>query len=600
MRRRSVLIGLLAGGATLATSAVAWAGPTKVEVQLGNPRTQVGQGVYVQVVVTAEGDGELSEPEFPELDGVQIVEQGTSFQSSMSFGTGQRMTRSVNKTFEYLLIPQKPGKFELGVTVSVGGKKIRPKRVPVLEVGGEAAVVAPEEAQADARPTSSDAEVFLWPTVDADVVYVGQPVLFQFEIWERTNADVQLRTMPSFDDFWVEELEAGRRRRDMVAGVPYRVHPLLERVLFPQKAGKLTIGGGEVLVTPHGGLGLLRPRRRRAPYQVPGKPIAIEVRPLPAEGQPPGFAANNVGKFAINSAVDRTKVEQGEGLTLTLTIEGTGNMRLVEPAEWPELSGLRRYDPTVDFKLTVSGGEVGGTRTYEFLLVAEGAGTIEIPPHSLVYFDPDTEEYVVAKSDPIRIEVEGDPNAAPTADADLEETNTEDESELLADIFEADALSRSNPEPAWLTRSRWLTGAAGVPATIGAGLAVRAIHQRITGDEASQRRAAQAAKRREAIERARGALASGDGFHGALAGLLQDVAVDRAGPEGVGLPRARLLDLLRERGVAGVEVEKLRELLDTCDAARFGAGGSDEGSRRELFHAAQALIESSAWKGGHG
>jgi hypothetical protein len=580
---------------------VAVAGAGKVEVQLGSPTTQVGQGVYVQVVVSVEGQGELSDPEFPKLDGVQIEAQGTSFQSSMSFGTSQRATRTVNKTFEYLLIPEKPGKFEVAVEVGIDGKKIKATRVPVLEVTGEAAS-PPEatQAQAGARPTSAEQEVFLWPSVDKDTAYVGEPLVYRFEIWERTNADVQLRTMPSFDDFWVEELEAGRRRRDQVQSVPYRVHPLLERVLFPQKSGRLTIGGGEVVVTPHGGLGLLRPRRRRAPYYVPGTPLAVEVKPLPAKGQPADFSANNVGFFALQTTVDRTELKQGEAFTLTVTIEGTGNVRFVELAQWPELSGMRRYEPKEDFQLTVSGSQIGGRRSYEFLVVAEEAGTLEIPVHKLAYFDPEEEKYAVAESEPIRIRVEADPTAVVGKQADLENMEVADEGELLADVFDSGRLPRAVPTDSWLTPSRFVTAALTVPGLFGVGLLGRAVHRRMTGDEASRARAARAKHRRELMDKAKASVGSGDGFFTAIHELLHEVAVARAGAEGIGLPEERLLKLLAAREVAPPEIEALAKLLATCDAARFGAQVGDQAARRDLLHQALALVDSPTWRAGRG
>jgi hypothetical protein len=331
---------------------------------------------------------------------------------------------------------------------------------------------------------------------------------------------------------------------------------------------------------------------------VGGTPLSIEVLPLPAKGQPPGFSANNVGQFAIQAAVDRTQVEQGEAFTLTVTIEGTGNVRFADPGEWPVLEGMRRYDPKQDFQLTVSGGKIGGTRSYEFLIVAEEAGTLEIPAHELAHFDPARERYTVSRTEPIRVEVAASPDAVSSEHAGLEEiVDDGQEAELLGDVFASEVLPRTEVEPGWLTPMRWTTGVLAVPASLGAGLLGRAAVRRLRGDEAAQSRAAQAAQRRTLIDRASHAVESGEGFVPAVAALLQGIAVGRAGPAGVGLPRQRLLALLAEQGVAPVELEKLRKLLDTCDAARFGAGALDEPARRELLHEAKALADAPAWKG---
>jgi hypothetical protein len=599
VRRRALCLGLAAGLLGLASPRSAAAAPPRVEVELGQSRARVGESVPLRILVTAEGDGQVGAPELGALDGIEMIEQGSSFQSSMSFGTGQTMVRTSTQTYDYLLVPMRPGRWEISVSVGIGPRAVKPSQVPVLEVTGEAATTPePEPAQTGARPSSAQAEVFLWPTVDKDTVYVGEPILYRFEIWERTNADVQLRSMPAFDDFWVEELEAGRRRRDLVEGVAYRVHPLLERVLFPQKAGRLSIGGGEVAVTPFGGLGLFRPQRRRAPYRVPGSPISVEVRPLPVEGRPAGFSPNNVGRFAIRAQVDRTTLRQGEAFTLTVTVEGTGNLRFLDPGKWPDLRGLRRYDPSEEVELSVEGGEVGGRRSFRFLVVAEDPGAREIPAHELSYFDPASAAYAVARSEPIRIDVVPDPKARAAKAPGLEGAAGDGGEELLADIFASSTLPRTPAREPWLTPVRWTTGVLGVPGVLAASVAARVVVRRVLGDGRTRRRAEQLARRRSLVARARAAVSTGEGFHTALAELVHGVAVERAGAAGVGLSREPLLALLRGCGVPASELQTLRAVLDACDAARFGSAAADPSSREALLERALALVVGPAWRPG--
>lgn len=100
------------------------------------------------------------------------------------------------------------------------------------------------------------------------------------------------------------------------------------------------------------------------------------------------------------------------------------------------------------------------------------------------------------------------------------------------------------------------------------------------------------ARRRERIEAAQAAVESGEGFHGAVSALLQDVALEASGPEGTGLPRPELLRLLERRGVGTEDRRRLESLLEQCDAARFGAsaGGADE--RHAMLDDALAVVRA--------
>jgi hypothetical protein len=581
-----------AGLAVLVVPGRALAGEVSVEVRLGQPRARVGEGVFVQVTVEGRGGVSIGEPSFPVLAGVQVVERGSSFQQ-MTFGIGAGGGSTVTRTYDYLLVADRPGRFELEITVVADGHTVRPARAPVLEVTGEAADAA-EAATPQARPGSADEEVFLWPTVDREEAWVGQALRYRLELWERTDADVQMRTIPTFEDFWVEELEADRRRRDMVDGVPYRVHPLLERALFPQKAGELVVGAGEVVVTPQSGLGLFRPGRRRPPHAVHGPALRIRVLPLPAEGQPPGFPANNVGRFDLRSEVDRIALRQGDALTFTVTVRGTGNVRFVEPPPLPEMPGLRVYDPQEQLQVGFQNGEVAGERRWKYLVVAQAAGPVTIPALELDFFDPEPGGYRVARSEPIRIEVEPDGTTTSAVPA-LESGAEPDEGELLADLVAPESLPRTEPRPPLLTPDRWAGAALAAPAAFGLGLLLLRVRDRVYGDPRMRARVARVAHRRRLVDDARRATARGDGFFPALGELLQTAAVERA-PAGAGLPRERLAELLGREGVPEADLDRWRRLIDACDAARFGSEPSDEATRRQALADAVALVEGPSFR----
>lgn len=592
---RRGLLAALGGGAVVAAAPglARAAGHVSLSTTLGRPTTEVGEAVELIIEVSRQdgGDG-LPEPILPDFRAMGIAIEGprTGYNQRTSWVNGRRSS-SVTQSYVYFLIPSRPGRFEIAVTASAGGTTVRPPAIPTLEVTGAAASAEPVAAEAGARPQEAQGDVFVWATVDKAQLFVGEQLTYDLEVYERVRfQNIHLRELPGFQDFWSEELPERTMRNEVVGGVAYRVHPGLRRALFPQRAGTLTITAAQV------GVGL----RRR----VSGQALGVEVLPLPAEGQPPGFSPNNVGSFTIEASVDRKAVKVGEPFTLTVIVRGEGNIRAIDTGTWPELPGMRRYDPKVETQVVI-GERFGGLRRHEFLVIPEVAGEVTIPAHAFAHFDPARAAYEVARSEALTITVTEAPgsagappgSAAPAAAPTPASAGGDD---LLASIQAPPSLPRASAPERWLSHERWVTGMIGAPAVAAAGWLVAALVRRHGGDSASRERAARAARQRALIKEAEAGVSSGEGFHAAVAQVLQGLALERAGAEGEGQPRRGLLELLRRRGCDPVEVTLLGELLDRCDAARFGAAGESAGDRREVLEKALRLVRGSSLARGKG
>jgi hypothetical protein len=605
MHRRREFLGTAVSGlaalAVLATPALVYALEVKVTAVLGRSTIKLGESVYLQVEVSADDTSRhVQAPRFIGLENVDITERGTSTGLSVEMGPNGR-TRST-KTFTYVLSPRAAGEHVINVEVDFISETYKPAVAPKLVVTEQEFLPAPEPGQAADRPPVPDSDVIVWPVVDKAKVYVGEQIIYELQIWDRSNGNLTVTSQPTFKDFWSENLDDPRQRRrqeftrEELDGVPYRVHSALRRALFPQKAGTLTIGGPEIEAQEFtgpffGGTG--------PPRSFVGRSLAIEVRPLPAAGQPPDFRANNVGKFSVSAEVDRTKLRQGEAVRLSVRIAGTGNIALVELPPLPQIPGLRSYEPKPETpQLGTSKEKLQGSRVYTLLIVVDQAGSIEIPAIELPFFDPDAGKYRVAKSKPIMLEVEADPNARvgaePSSANDDDDESGEDE--LLAPPIADQTLTRTTVRERWLTRERWLLGSLTAPTVLGLAWLGRSLRERYGPDDEARARTREAARRRALLNQANAALDQGEGFYPTLGTLLHTAAVARAGSEGVGLTRERLTKLLAERGVPKEEVEQLAELLEACDAARFGAGGGDVTQRRDHLERARALLGRRAWR----
>lgn len=565
-------VGLSRSGAAFA-AAFAAAVEAEASVRVSADTVRVGQSVQLSLEVRVRGARAPSQLPWPSaLDGkFEISEASTSGGWSGSIILGGPSSRVYSRQTTARITPHEAGAYELSFSVDIAGSRFESNVVTLEVIGADEPLPEPPPGR---DPTEPQGEVFLWATVDKDEVYVGEQLSYALDVYERRSfLGIHLRKPPSFTDFFTEELPEGDPVVKRVGTTDYRVRPGLRRALFPQRAGTLEIGSAELSV---GG-------RQRIPSQA----LSVEVKPLPPEGRPAGFSPNNVGRYTIASEVDRTRVAANEPVTLRVTIAGEGNVKFIDPGPWPDLQGLRRYDPKVETRLR-KGTKLGGERRYEFLLIPEHGGTITIPAHELAFFDPATESYQVVRTDPIELTVEGG-EAPPPEPPPSEEPSVEP----IAELVQGDTLPRHTPRERWLTPTRWLYGMLAVPGLAAVGLAGAALWRRFGADEQARARARRRDRRRGLIDAAEQAVEGGESFHATLTKLLQEIAVERAGSEGVGLPRPELLRLLGQQGVPPSDVERLRELLDRCDAARFGAQGDSAEDRRALLEEVLDLVRTS-------
>lgn len=578
MLRTVVLSVVLALCAVLFPATVLAKGLTAT-VEADETQAVVGDVITMEFLVSrSSGGGKLPTPELPQsvADAFDVGQCGSGTSRSIEIINGRR-TAATTRRVSCPLTARKVGTFKIAFTVPDGKKRVASNSVSieVIATDGER---APLEDPTVEAPTDASEDVFLWVSTDKKRAYVGEQVTFRLDVYEAQRfLDVSLRTSPTFEGFISEEIPLPEVYTAMVGDRPFRVRPGIRRALFPQQSGVSTIGASELLISR---------RKRRF-----SDPIALEILPLPAEGQPAGFSANNVGHYQISAKVDRDEVQPGDPFTLTYTIAGEGNIELIDPGKWAVLPSVRSYDPKVTTERS-RGDIVGGTRSYAFLMIPERPGTLSVPAHDLVFFDPAEESYSVASTSVIEIVVGGDPNAIVRADEDDDAPAGTVVDDPLAPVFATASVSRDLPRERWLTQERWTMGMLGVPLIVILGLAGGWAWRRFGPDDVARGRARTRARRRERIELAQGAVESGDGFHGAISALLQDVALEVAGPEGTGLPRSELLRLLDRKGVEAEERRRLESLLEQCDVARFGAtiGGAEE--RHHLLDDTLAVVRT--------
>jgi hypothetical protein len=406
--RRTILLATLGLGAALPAPGLAFSLRSEVDA------TTVGVEDQLQLTVTVEGADGPDAVALPALTNLQVA--GGPFQSTQISVVGGRMSQS--KTWTWVLQPAAVGRAEVGA-VTVEGES-----APAIAIEVVAGSVHPKSpprrrdpfgmdpfedffGQRRARPT--EAKVAMVASPSRTSVRVGEPVVLTYYLYTQIQvADLQFKEAPQYAGFWVEDLERPKTSPSGEAatldGESYRRLPVLQKLLFPTRAGTLTIPAATFrLGLPAQGFFDSGGAVERAT-----KPVRIEVDPLPDE---PGFSGA-VGRFEAGATLDRDTLPLGEAALLRFRVEGSGNLKWIDRPPAVDVEGARVYPPQVKSDLRTTPRGIEGSRTWEFVVVPETTGALEIPPIEFSYFDPGADRLLTARTSPLPLHVEGGTGAA--------------------------------------------------------------------------------------------------------------------------------------------------------------------------------------------
>jgi hypothetical protein len=316
--------------------------------------------------------------------------------------------------------------------------------------------------------------------------------------------------------------------------------------------------------------------------------LAVEVRPLPVEGRPPGFEAPNVGQLELAGAVDRSEVKAGEAISWRLTVRGVGNLRNIRLPRLAHLDGFKVYEPTV--KESISPGEpVRGDKTYLYLLMPERGGALTLPSVELPYFDPSAEKYALARTEPIELRVEGDPAKVQSAGAAPSTENVL--TAQIRPIRNRGSVRSGVGERLWRGR-RAAVLLLGLPGAWLLVLLVDGARRRLARETArsKRRRARRTARRRLRVAEYHIKAQRPSAFFGECARVIYEHLEYRLGAKVEAMTLSELRAHLATRGFAAETAEAVVSELENCDFARFAPSASGPGEMRAALRRVRALL----------
>lgn len=368
-------------------------------VQATVDRTRIGANDSLRFTVTINGgDGAV---EVSAIKDFQVRSEATS--SSIEISNGQMNRRVIHS---YVLLPKRTGALEIpALTVMIDGSAQQTKPIRV-EVGGQLA-----------GGDQTEAEVLLEAEVSNEQPYQGQQLIYTLRLLQRTQLVNAQLERPQLDRFAAVEVKDGRQpQRVDRAGISYQAAEF-RYLLTPIAAGRIEIGPALVQceveepgrgnrrapASPFFG-GPLFGATRLVPRTYRSNPLVVTVKPLPETAGPDPFSGL-IGRFTLIAAVDKDHLEIGDSSTLSITIEGSGNLQDSRPPEVAAADAIRLYPESPVDELRVDARGTSGRRIFRYALVAVKAGTFQLAPVTINVFDPDRGAYLTISTDPMEITV---------------------------------------------------------------------------------------------------------------------------------------------------------------------------------------------------
>ncbi|MBN1825810.1 MAG: protein BatD [Candidatus Eisenbacteria bacterium] len=521
-----------------------------------------------------------------------------------SSGTSQSMTiangkMTASSRYTYILSPRTVGEFQIGPfrVTDAGGGEARAAEIAFRVTDAPPADRAAEPEKRESRdsraPSGEQREVFLRTSVNKKQAYVGEQVTFIFRLYTRVRfwRDPEYDP-PSTEGFWKEDLPPQRRFYDEVDGIRYLVYEV-RTALFPTRAGELTVGPVTLQyeedsffsrdpfsIFNRGGGGRGGSNR----HVLKSDPLHLTALPLPTEGRPASFSGA-VGDFRFDAKIDRDSLAANEPITMTLVLEGEGNVQAATVPDL-ELSDLFKvYDSGSSTDTEREEGRVRGRKTYTRIIVPRYGGDYELPSIPFSYFDPKKKRFVTLTAGPFPVHVSGTPPERAAARGEIERKESD-----IRYLKEPSRVSwskegRNTPLGA-------LAAANAAPLLILAALFLRRRRSdRLAADPARARARRADAEARRSLARIRGA--EPREAAGAVARTLAAYIGDKGCVAVQGMTRREIDRELERRGVDGELRARIGDLFDRCDRLRFSSDDRPPaGGRGDLAGEAGELIRS--------
>jgi hypothetical protein len=554
----------------------------RVRATVDRTRVAVGESLNLRVVI----DDEEGQVDVSAITDFEVISEGTTTSVQI---VNSRTTRQTIHNF--LLIPSRQGELvipPLSVRAAGGTYRTQPIRITAMAAGQ-----APQGGQAR--------DVWVTAELSDATPVVGQQIIYTFKLHtaaQLANANFQA---PAFDGFNAKELEDQRTSRQVLNGREVIITEL-RFVLIPLAAGKLTIEpaalrAGIVKSTgPRGRSNDLDDffnrsffRRRQVVTRVlQTEALDVQVQPLPP--LPDGLAFSGlVGRFQLTAALDKTELAVGDSATLSVTVAGQGN---IMDAQAPSLAlpeEFKAYSDSPEEQIELQAQGYSGQKIFRTALVPVQAGTYNLPPIRLAYYDTDKDTYqsLTAATGTLQVSAavaEAAPLTIGTAPLEkLKKQVAFTGRDILPPKESLDAVTSTGVLSIWP-----FILALGLPAMAAGTVYGLQKHRR----QDLSPRALMKAKALEALKKARGTEEDQPRLLSSLYQSLTAAIMAAVGRQGEALTWKEAETLLKQSGLEEEPARQAAQLLAEIESAKFSGAALADAQRQTLLNRTRRTVRN--------
>jgi hypothetical protein len=359
----------------------------------------------------------------PDLTSNFEILMGPSTGQSTSIQTiNGRTTTEVTFSYTYILMAKKEGSFEIRpASIEVDGKVFESNSLKIEVVKAQSQPTQPQggggNTETTGDPTSIDLgkdNLFVRVEMSKSNVFRGEQIISTVKLYLDPNIPISgfdNVSLPTYEGFYTQDIEIPQQinfTREVYNGKIYQVGILKKTILFPQQNGRITVQpfSLSLLVQQR-----VKPRSffddffsgfRTVKATVTSQAVSVNVKDLP---HAPANFTGGVGNFNITSEISAQNVTTNDAVTLTVKINGSGNIRLIRTPDLQLPADFEKYDPRATDNITATDNGVSGTKTIEYLFQPRFEGDYTIPAVQFVFFNPATGTYTTRTTQEYRLHV---------------------------------------------------------------------------------------------------------------------------------------------------------------------------------------------------
>lgn len=562
---------------------------SQVDFTANASRTRIAVNERLRIEFKMNVDGDNFTP--PNFVGFQVV-AGPSQAVSQSWRNGQS---SMTKSYTYVLKPSKTGKLTIQQAVmTYDGNEY--KTIPqVINVTG--AVAQPKGP--DDQSISVDDSIHLVAEVSDANPYLNEAIKVVYKLYVSNETGVtgwNELDSPKYRDFWSQNIDNRNRqvKNGTYQGQPYRYLVLREAVLYPQKTGKLEIEpltlDVQVQIPTSRKDFFGRPYTTTVSRTVSAGKRDITVKNLPAIGRPASFTGA-VGEFDFKVETDRAQLDAGESLTATVSVSGSGNLKLMELPKLKAPQSLEVYDPERINNVSTNIYGMRGSIKDSYTVVPQYGGKYIIPPVEFSYFDPKKEKYFTKSSSEMLLMVEGD--APTTASNDTAVVSGSDSKNLIKSnvpfaFIKTDTQLIDKTKSYFFNTTTYWSILGGILLILPLVLLYRGQVEKRSADVDGNRIRTANKLSKKYLSTAKKNLGNHELFYISLEKSLHNYLKSKLHIQTADMSKDKVDELLEQRQASEVARKEFGELLASCEFARYTP--SSEASMKEDYEKAGRVL----------